>query len=98
MWSPNGRELTYDVTAGVSEVVSLSFTPAFTVGKPSLWPRGTMVFGGGTNPRPVDMAPDGRIVGPIDPGDAMGASQNAPPIHVVINWLEELKQRVPLRD
>ena len=43
------------------------------------------------------MSPDGRMVGAVAIGDTDDI-QNAPPIHVVLNWFEELKQRVPTRD
>ena len=94
LWSPDGRELVYDVTAGLSEIVSLTFQPTLAVGKPKVWPRGNMLFSGGTSPRPVDMSPDGRMVGAVSIGDN-DDTQNAPAIHVVLNWFEELKQRVP---
>jgi serine/threonine protein kinase/Tol biopolymer transport system component len=97
LWSPDGRELVYDVTAGLSEIVNLTFQPTLTVGKPKVWPRGSMLFSGGTSPRPVDMSPDGRMVGAIAIGDT-DDMQNAPPIHVVVNWFEELKQLAPVRD
>jgi serine/threonine-protein kinase len=96
MWTPDGREIVYDVTAGLSEVVGLTFEPTLMVASPRVWPRGTMLMAGGSNPRPTDMAPNGRIAGAI----AVGANPNdqlAPPIHVVVNWVEELKQRVPLK-
>ena len=69
LWSPDGRELVYDVTAGLSEIVSLTFQPTLAVGKPKVWPRGNMLFSGGTSPRPVDMSPDGRMVGAVSIGD-----------------------------
>ena len=96
LWSPDGREIVYDVTAGLSESVSVTAQPNFAVGQPKVWPRGSMLFAGGTSPRPVDMAPDGRILGAIAGGDS-AEFQNGPTIYVVLNWLEELKQRVPLR-
>jgi Tol biopolymer transport system component len=97
MWTPNGREIVYDVRAGYSEVVGVTVQPTFTIGIPAPWSRGTMIFAGGQVVRPVDMAPDGRIVGPID-------WSNTPPsvptaarrIHIVTNWFEELKRRVPV--
>jgi Tol biopolymer transport system component len=92
LWSPDGRELVYDVTAGLSETVSVTFDPTFSIGQPRVWPRGSMLFAGGSSPRPVDMAPDGRILGAV----ALGDSPQAPDIHVVLNWVDELKKRLPL--
>jgi hypothetical protein len=93
-WSPDGRELTYDVTAGVSEVVSIVTSPTFTVGNPQRRPRGGMLFAGTQSMRPIDMAPDGRILGRMDGEQQPGST---PQIRIVLNWFEELKQRVPSR-
>lgn len=62
---------------------------------PVPFPRATMIFAGGNVVRPVDMAPDGRILGPIDWGNMPSTSAAARHIHIVQNWFEELKQRVP---
>jgi serine/threonine-protein kinase len=97
LWSPDGRELIYDVTAGRSEIVSVSTTPSFSFGRATLLNRGLMWFAGAVSMRPVDMAPDGRILGSIDADQGPGPS-GLPQIRVVLNWFEELKQRVPTRD
>ena len=98
LWSPDGRELVqHAAAAGVFGVVSLTFQPTLAVGKPKAWPRGNMLFSGGTSPRPVDMSPDGRMVGAVWIGDNDDI-QNASAIHVVLNWFEELKERAPVRD
>lgn len=97
MWTPAGREIVYDVRAGYSEIVSVTSAPAFNVGIPAALPRATMIFAGGNVIRPVDMGPDGRIVGPVDWGNDPNVSAAARNIHIVFNWFEELKQRVPLK-
>ena len=97
LWTPDGRELVYDVTAGLSESVSVTFNPAFSVGQPRPWPRGSMLFGGGTSPRPVDMALDGRMLGAVAIGES-AEFQTGPALYVVLNWFDELKQRLPVRE
>jgi hypothetical protein len=101
LWSPDGREIIYDVTAGRSEIVSVTTAPSFAVGHPSVLNRGFMWFAGGASMRPVDMAPDGRILGEIDAdqGRASGFSGTLEyqQMRVVLNWFEELKQRVPAK-
>ena len=47
--------------------------------------------------RDYDILPDGRFVTIIPAGEARSAEPPDPRIHVVLNWLEELKQRVPAR-
>ncbi len=101
LWSPDGRELIYDVTAGRSEIVSVVTTPSFAVGHASVLNRGPMWFAGGASMRPVDMARDGRILGEIDADQGrtgLSSTQQMQQIRVVLNWFEELKQRVPVRD
>lgn len=97
MWSPNGRQIVYDVRAGYSEVVDVSFQPSFAVGMPASLPRATMIFAGGNVVRPVDTAPDGRIVGPVDAGATPSTVAAARHILIVQNWHEELKRLVPVK-
>jgi hypothetical protein len=44
-----------------------------------------------------DITPDGRIIGPVDAEQSQTGTPDAPRIHVVFNWTEELKARVPPR-
>jgi len=96
LWSTDGREILYDFSSGRSEIVSVATTPTFTFSNPAILPRGTMLFAGTTSLRPVDMAPDGRILGQIDADQDPSGALAAPQIRVVLNWTEELKQRVPV--
>ena len=41
------------------------------------------------------MMPDGRILGVVAAGQTQSAESTTPQIQVVLNWFEELKQRVP---
>jgi hypothetical protein len=41
--------------------------------------------------RNFDLLPDGRFIGVVE------AAETQPQVHVVLNWLEELKERVPAR-
>jgi hypothetical protein len=48
--------------------------------------------GAETVPRNWDVSPlDNRVLGVVDP------EESQPQIHVVLNWLEELKKRVPVK-
>jgi hypothetical protein len=78
--------------------VSVTTQPEFAVGNPQPVPRGGLVVVGGQMPRRYDMMRDGRIlgiVGVIQTQQSSGAV--ASEIDVVLNWLEELKQRVPVK-
>jgi hypothetical protein len=48
--------------------------------------------------RQYDITPDGkRFIGVVAAGESPGVTAGASQIQVVLNWLEELKQRVPVR-
>jgi hypothetical protein len=47
--------------------------------------------------RDYDITPDGERILMIVPADEPGLENARPQIHVVLNWFEELKARVPAR-
>lgn len=94
LWSHNGKELFYLPAPGQLMVVGVTTEPTFTVTDPLAVPRGFTVSGP-LNPRMFDMMRDGRILGLAYPDPGPDATSGAFQIHVVLNWFEELKQRVP---
>ena len=53
---------------------------------------------GPANERPWDISRDGqRFLGLIDAAQTQSGAPAAPQIQVVLNWLEELKARVPTK-
>jgi len=93
-WSRDGTELFYVPSPGQFMSVKISTRPSFAFSTPTAVPRGFGIADP-INPRPYDILPDGRIVGV---GSAAQTSSAGPAqIQVVLNWLEELKQRVPVR-
>jgi serine/threonine-protein kinase len=96
MWSRDGKEMFFVPDPGRFMAVTVTTTAStIAVTNPVPVPRGF----GGANPqiaRTFDIMPDGRIIGVGTPGQtASGFMQSQ--IHVVLNWTEELKQRVPTR-
>ena len=81
-------------SGGTFNVVSITTSPTLSVRTPVPVPRGGLLSAraGYYGPRNWDIAPDGRLIGMVDT-----SSQAAPRIQVVLNWLEELKQRVPVK-
>ncbi len=90
-WNPNGRELFYR-SGDKMMAVDIATQPGFSAGKPR------MLFEGRYQLSPVqsddyDVSRDGQrflMLKPIDQGE--GAPTQ---INVVLNWFEELKQKVP---
>jgi hypothetical protein len=94
VWSRNGRELFYLEPGGPSMfAMNVTTRPALTFGKVTSFPRGGILAPRGPlpGPRNFDIMPDGRVIGVIEAGERQSE------VHVVLNWLEELKQRVPAR-
>jgi len=92
-WSPDGQELFYlDLGASRLMVVPITTGSELTVGSPrTLVEAPVFDFAGRIA---YDVGPDGRVVIILLPSRAsVGAS---PQIHVVLNWFEELLERVPV--
>jgi Tol biopolymer transport system component len=90
VWNPNGRELFYR-TGDKMMAVEITTQPRFSVGKPR------MLFEGHYQPTPVtypayDVSPDGQRFLMLKPVEQ---AQTPTQINVVLNWFEELKQKVP---
>jgi serine/threonine protein kinase len=99
IWSPDGKELFYALGPGQTVVVSITTQPIFTFSNPVSVPHGGRSENGpNVIGRNSDIISDGkRFVGVIDSGSTPSAAVPAPQIQVVLNWLEELKQRVPVK-
>jgi Tol biopolymer transport system component len=98
-WSANGKELFFNEGPTRWFVVGVSTQPSLTFGSPRELPRpGGILNLGPIGPRAYDMAPDGQRVLAVVAGNVLANQANArPEIRVVLNWFEELKQRVPMK-
>jgi Tol biopolymer transport system component len=91
VWNPNGRELFFR-SRDKMMAVDIATQPGFTAGKPR------MLFEGQYQPTPTtrpnyDVSRDGQrflMLKPIEQAQAAPTQ-----INVVLNWFEELKQKVP---
>jgi serine/threonine-protein kinase len=97
MWSQDGKELFFTHAAGnVFDVVRVSTQTAFSFGEAAGVPR-PFANSSPASERPYDITPDGqRFLGLINAADASGSSQ-IPQISVVLNWVEELKAKLPVK-
>ncbi len=98
MWSPEGSELFY--RPALSSVptlrsVDIITEPAFGFSNEQTLPvEGFTVVGGY---RDYDMSPDGERLLMVFPADQPDTGEPArPQINIVLNWFEELKERVPV--
>jgi Tol biopolymer transport system component len=91
-WNPNGRELFYR-SGNKMMAVDIATQPSFSAGKPRV------LFEGRYEPTPAtfpnyDVSRDGQRFLMLKPSEQEAAGQRE--INVVLNWSEELKQRVPV--
>jgi eukaryotic-like serine/threonine-protein kinase len=102
-WSADGRELFYMIggmirflSAGITTQPAFAFGNPVRLGKPRSW-----LDNFDDNTTQYDVMPDGQhFIARVVPGTLAqaGAEQAVKtPIQVVVNWFEELKQRVPAK-
>jgi serine/threonine protein kinase len=97
-WSPDGRELLYNSSDAIM-AVSVETEPTFKPGKTKVLFKGAFIRGYGATPS-WDISPDGKRLLIIKPPIRTGAAPTAAVLRkivVVINGIEELKQRVPVK-
>jgi len=96
LWSPDGRELFY-ISGDAVMAVSVETEPTFNCGKPRVLFKGSFVAGYGESP-PWDISPDGkRFLMIKPPQSSASAGEPQRKINIVLNWFEELKQKVPVK-
>jgi Tol biopolymer transport system component len=96
LWSPDGRKLFYRNGDAVM-AVDVQTEPIFKPGKPETLFRGPYSPLTSQDGHPWDISPDGkRFLMMKEAGSTAKPAAEAPrKINIVVNWLEELKQRVP---
>ena len=91
VWNPNGRELFYR-SGNKMMAVDIATQPGFTAGKPGCSLRDSTCRPRCTVPN-YDVSPDGQRFLMLKPSEQAQAAPTQ--INVVLNWFEELKQKVP---
>ena len=92
-WSPDGKELFFNPAPGQHRGVSVTTRPTVAFGNPVNFPRPWVTFGA-AYARECDITPDGRFLGVVATSQKE-SGETMDQIEVVLNWHEELKQRVP---
>jgi serine/threonine protein kinase len=96
LWSPDGRELFYRNGDSVLAVL-VQTEPEFKAGKPEVLFQGKYVPRE-ESARPWDISPDGKRFLMMKSTQSASAPLTLQPrITIVLNWFEELKQRVPAK-
>ena len=93
----DGHRLYYlEYPVGKLVSVEVKTSPAFSVSSPAPLNFPQIIRNSGE--RDFDISPDGRRFVAILPGSEIRSSgRPAEQVSVVVNWFEELKQRVPVR-
>jgi eukaryotic-like serine/threonine-protein kinase len=91
VWNPNGRELFYRNASGVM-AADLETKPGFSARKAKVLFEGPYLQTSGSFPY-YDVSPDGRRFLMLKPVESQAST--AKEINVVLNWWEELKEKVP---
>jgi Tol biopolymer transport system component len=97
VWSPDGKELFYSAGPGLFSHVSVTTKPSVSFGSPVRAPRAGFLLAAPGSARTFDILPDGQhFIGAATAGMTRSGAA-ATPIHVVLNWFEDVKQRAPVR-
>jgi eukaryotic-like serine/threonine-protein kinase len=91
LWNPNGRELFYR-SGNRMMAVDIATQPGFAAGKPRMLFEGPYMPTPGTTPN-YEVSRDGQRFLMLKPSEQAQAAPTQ--INVVLNWFEELKQKVP---
>jgi Tol biopolymer transport system component len=97
-WSPDGRELFYLSRENSLMAVPVETKPALSFGVPRSMFRSIYAGLSSSSGTPWDISPDGkRFLMMKEPGNNAAKEAGPRKINVVVNWFEELKQRVPVK-
>jgi dipeptidyl aminopeptidase/acylaminoacyl peptidase len=93
-WSPDGKELFFQNNGNLYSV-AIQRQPKLAWGDPVLLSiKG--FYQQDVRPRHYDITPDGKQFVMVFPVEALTKTVDSPQIQIVLNWFEELKQRVPV--
>jgi serine/threonine-protein kinase len=95
LWSPDGRELFYRIGNSIM-AVEVEADPTFSAGKPTILFQGEYMYAGNPSLNPWDISLDGKRFLMVKQAEAATTEEESrPKINIILNWFEELKDRVP---
>ena len=95
LWSRDGKSLFYIPGRQQFARVDVTTSPSFAFSNPAALPRSIFAEGGPATITNFDLTRDGRLLAVVAASPVDSEASRTPQIHVVLNWSEELKQRVP---
>jgi Tol biopolymer transport system component len=95
VWSPNGRELFYVGYPRMIMAVDVVTEPDFTAGTPRVLFEAPHFVGVG---RGYDITPDGQRFVMVRRDEEAASPAGGRQLNVVLNWFEELKRLVPVKN
>jgi hypothetical protein len=95
LWSPDGRELFYLNLGNQLMATPVENGESFAPGTATTLLEKTYFVG--PNGRPYDITPDGQRFLMIQNPEPNEGAPGPTPLTLVLNWFEELKERVPPR-
>jgi len=94
-WSRDGKEIFFNSGPGANSVVNVTTDSSLSFSPPMLLPRGITNSYPLAFPRNFDITPDGKhFLGVVPADQTSSGAPAAPQIQVVLNWFEDLKQRI----
>ena len=100
-WGPDSREVFFQTSEGLGSQVTLMVAvndtePTFAPGIPRPLFEGPYRYGFRGRSLPFDVFPDGQRFLIIKEHPGTEALPDQPPISIVLNWFQELTERVPI--
>ena len=97
LWTPDGRELFYVESDGRLLAVPIQTDPTFARGTATVVMDGDYRLTTSLGPRAYDIDPSGERFLVVKPTGALGSdSRSLPSLTFVLNWHQELLERVPI--
>ncbi len=97
LWAPDGRELFYVESDGRVLAVPVQTDPTFARGTATVVMDGEYRLTSPLGPRAYDIDPSGERFLVVKPMEALVSdSRSLPSLTFVLNWFEELTERVPV--
>ena len=97
LWSRDGKRLFYIPGPTRFSAVDVTTQPSFAFSAPAPVPRGFTIGNSQVTQRSHDIAPDGRFLGLVGADQTQTTAVSAQQMEVVLNWFDELKQRVSVK-